>query len=173
MIKVFAFDVFGTLINMEGVPREELEAYGEHIRKPVWYPLVLPESWKTLKPFDDVADGLYDLEKLGAYCVTLSNAPAAFQVDLWDNNWLYAGSGINFFVPLEMLGVFKPNSEAYNSLLRLFPDVRRDEFCMVSANKHFGDLEAARSLGMKAVLIRGDTGIDVSHLAEMAERGEM
>lgn len=40
---------------------------------------------------------------------------------------------------------------------------------MVTANEKFGDLEAARALGMQAVLIRGDDG-GPKDLIELAER---
>lgn len=171
MISVFAFDIFGTLVSMEGVPREEMEAYGNHIRQPEWSPLVLPNSWRRLKAFDDVSVGFGRLQCDYKTVVTLSNAP------LMTQDWLIYHNGLDdrtdLIVPLELIRVFKPNIEAYKCLFRLFPDIKPEEFCMVSANKHFGDIEAARSLGMKAVLIRGDTGIDVSDLAGMAERGEI
>lgn len=174
MIRVFAFDIFGTLVSMEGVPREELEEYGEHIRKPEWSPLELPYWWRRLRSFPDVGRGFdrINASRPTPRIVTLSNAPAEFQADLWIWN-SHVRDYIDLVVPLEMMQVFKPNIEAYKSLFRLFPDIKPEEFCMVSANKHFGDIEAARSLGMKAVLIRGDTGIDVSDLAGMAERGEI
>lgn len=171
MIKLFAFDIFGTLIDMSGVPHEELKAYGEHIRKPEWSPLVLPNSWLTLDLFPDVMPGIARIHNSTcASMVTLSNAPFVWQDRYWRKKaGRYAGEYFATWVPLEIMGVFKPNTEAYKSLFRLFPTLQSDEICMVSANEHFGDLEAARSLGMQAVLIRGNTGKDVNSLVELCE----
>lgn len=173
MIRVFAFDIFGTLVDMSGVPKEEMRDYGEHIRKPEWSPLVLPDSWDDLDAFPDVLDGLVSIRSQQSAVVTLSNAPFMTQVNLWRVNWSRGGEWIDAIIPLELRRVFKPNPKAYECLLDCFPDFDPADICMVSGNKHFGDIEAARSLGMKAVLIRGDTGIDVSDLAGMAERGEI
>lgn len=36
VIKVIALDVFGTVFDLSVVPRSEIKAYAEHIRRPDW-----------------------------------------------------------------------------------------------------------------------------------------
>ncbi len=35
-IKALAFDVFGTVFDLNFVPREEIRAYVDHIKQPEW-----------------------------------------------------------------------------------------------------------------------------------------
>lgn len=169
-IKLVAFDVFGTLLNMGSVPREELEAYGRHIAQPVWAPLRLPDHWIGLPPFPDVWPGLIQLSMVVPTVVTLSNAPLRFQRALWAFNER-EGAYIDEVVPLEVAQVFKPHQDAYRALLRMFPEYAPDECLMVTANERFGDLEGARSVGMRAMLIRGKTGRDVLSIASAIKDG--
>lgn len=154
MLKVIAFDVFNTIVSFEGVDKEEIRAYARHIKQPSWSPLVLPKSWETLKAFPDSKQGIQMLRE-NYKCVTLSNGPSDLLRKISEFNdieW-------DFIIPLEKYKVYKPNRIAYLTVCSTF-DVKPEEVMMVSANKTFGDIEAALSLGMKASLIRQGDNID-------------
>lgn len=165
MLKVIAFDVFGTLTDMSAVPRSELRAYGEHISEPYWSPLHLPESWQTLPLWPDVKPGLNKLRK-HFQVVTLTNAPLHFQTALWKHH----DYQLDAMVPLESRYVYKPNLRAYGVLFELLR-VEPKEVMMVTANKRFGDLEASRKLGMHPAFInREDPEDGVPGLRVLANR---
>lgn len=171
-IRIVLFDLFGTLVDMSGVPREEMADYARQIARPTWEPLVLPASWNALNPFYDVGPGLSALSKLpGVLTVTLSNAPMAVQAALMSHNWLFVGAYMAFCFPVAMVGAYKPNPEVYRAALRVFPELSPDQFLMVTANEQFGDLEGAAACGMQTMLIRGDTGLDVRSVAERVKNG--
>jgi 2-haloalkanoic acid dehalogenase type II len=159
--KVIAFDLFGTVFDLSGVDRAEIRAYIEHIKKPEWSPLVLPESWKDLPDFPDTWEGLNRLND--RYSVaTMSNAPYLLQNHLLDNHAL----GFVKQVPLELARVYKPNPRAYLTVCDML-NVEPTEVMMVTANKDFGDLEASAALGMTPMLIRsGDGPKTIIELAE-------
>ena len=150
-IKVIAFDVFGTLVKFDGVPHEEIKAYADHIRKPEWSPLVLPDSWKNLKAFDD-SQYTVDLLRLHQFMVvTLSNGPLGIQAHLLRNNAI----PVDAIIPLEIARVFKPNPRAYQAASEIL-GIPPENWLMVTANEKFGDLEASKLIGMQSQLIRGD-----------------
>lgn len=157
-IKVIAFDVFGTLVKFDGVPRKEVKAYADHIRKPEWSPFSLPDSWKNLKAFDDCAIVLKMLRHHFTV-VTLSNGPLGLQTALLKNN----GIDVDAIVPLEIARVFKPNPRAYQAAAEIL-GVHAENWLMVTANEKFGDLEASKSIGMQSQLIRGDEVVDLYDL---------
>jgi 2-haloalkanoic acid dehalogenase type II len=153
MIKVIAFDVFGTVVDMSNVPREELRAYGEHIRKPDWSPLVLPESWKTLPAFPDSAEGIARLKEY-FIVVTCANGPLRLLRAIADLN----GIEWDAIIPLEANRVFKPDPRAYLTVCEVL-GVDPSEVMMVTANvPGLGDLEVAASLGMTPQAIRQRSG---------------
>lgn len=155
-IKVIAFDVFGTLVRLKDeVPHEEIKAYANHIRKQEWSPLTLPDSWKTLKAFDDSAIVLKMLRHHFTV-VTLSNGPLGLQTALLKNN----GIQVDAIIPLEIARVFKPNPRAYQAAAEIL-GVPAENWLMVTANEKFGDLEASKSIGMQSQLIRDDQLVDL------------
>lgn len=153
MIKVIAFDTFGTVLNMDGVPREELKAYGQHIKKPKWEPLVLPKSWETLPAHSDSKQGI-DMLRQKYMVVTCSNGPLGLLAKVSKYNDIHWDA----IIPLELNKVFKPNLAAYMTVCEVL-DVEPQEVAMVTANKTFGDLEAAESLGMMPYYIRHESPI--------------
>lgn len=159
MLKLIAFDIFGTVVDMSGTPREELVAYGEHIRKPEYSPLTLPESWEKLEAFPDALPGLSKLKEK-YIIVTLSNGPMGLLTKIAKNNNL----PFDTIVPVELARSFKPNPEPYKLLISAF-NLKPEEIMMVTANKTFGDLESSRDLGMVPQLIRGDS--DVQDIIEL------
>lgn len=158
-IKVIAFDVFGTLVRLKDeVPHEEIKAYADHIRKPEWSPLTLPESWKQLKAFDDSSIVLKMLRR-HFMVVTLSNGPLGLQAALLKNNDI----DVDAIVPLEIARVFKPNEGAYRAAADIL-GIPPENWLMVTANEKFGDLEASKAVGMQSQLIRGDEVVDLYDL---------
>lgn len=150
-MKVVAFDCFGTVFDLSGVSRQEIADYAAHIRKAEWSPLVLPESWLTLTSHSDSRDGIEEIRKTH-FVVALSNAPMGMIAKLSKLN----GIRWDAIIPLEMFRVFKPNPRAYLAICDVL-GCNPDDVTMVTANKTFGDLEGARSVGMNSVLIRGES----------------
>lgn len=143
-VEVIAFDLFGTVFELDR-PREEIEAYATHIRKPEWSPLVLPEAWGKLRMFDDAMEALPQL-RLMFDTVTLSNAPKRTQSQLSCLGWFTS------WVLLDDYCVYKPNKDAYVALC-LHCRVLPSRILMVSSNAKFGDIETAREVGMQSVLV--------------------
>lgn len=159
-IEIIAFDIFGTVVDMSDVPREELIAYGQHIRQPEYSPLRLPDSWANIPAHPDSAEGLYRLRKK-YITVTLSNGPLGLLTRLSKNNHLEWDA----VFPVEMAKSFKPNPEPYRLLADAFY-VDPSKVMMVTANKTFGDLEASAAIGMTPQLIRGESSVpDIVALA--------
>lgn len=152
MIKVVAFDVFGTVFNLTPTDREEVRDYVRHIRQPEWAPLRLPKSWESLPAHPDSAEGIAKLrEKF--IVVTCSNGPLGLLTKLSKHN----GIQWDAIIPLELNRVYKPDPRAYLTVCEVL-DVAPEEVLMVTANKTFGDLEASAKLGMRSVLIRDGDG---------------
>jgi len=160
-MKVIAFDVFGTVVDMSSAVPAELRAYARHIRQPEWSPLSLPASWEHFPAWPDSAEGIRRLrEKF--LVVTCSNGPLGMLARLSKN----AGVQWDCIVPLELNRAYKTDPRAYMTVCEVL-GVSPSDVTMVTANKSFGDLEAARALGMEAVLIRGEPGLkDINALAD-------
>ena len=151
-MKVIAFDVFGTLFDLGGVPIPELQAYQKHLREfresGEWKPLSFPESWERLPAFEDSASGLRVL-RFNYFVCTCSNAPLGLQAKLFK----HAHMSVDAFIPLELGQTFKTNPKAYMMICDVL-GVEPKDVLMVTANEHFGDLEASQALGMTPCLIR-------------------
>jgi 2-haloalkanoic acid dehalogenase type II len=148
MIKVIAFDVFGTVFDLTAANRADVKAYVDHVHADDWAPLTLPPSWYELKAHDDAKYGLKWLRE-DYQVVTCSNGPIELLTKLSKKN----GLSWDMMIPLEMAKVYKPKLEAYQLICSLM-GVKPCEVAMVTANKTFGDLEAAMHLGMLPILIR-------------------
>lgn len=144
------FDIFGTVFSLKDIPREEIKAYVDHIRQPEWSPLVLPGHWTMLPAHSGAANAIFALRSL-AFVVTCSNAPLKVQAFLSQRNDVRWAA----MVPLEIWRVYKPNLRAYQSVIDCF-DVAPADAMMVTANETFGDLEAAKALGIQPCLICDD-----------------
>ncbi len=147
-IKVIAFDVFNTLVRLDQTPFAEIRDYGAQLRRPEWAPLVLPESWEHLPPYDDSAVGVARL-KQQYRVVTLSNGPVKLQRKLLSN----AGIEVDGIVPLEDFEVYKPRVAAYACACHYLNRHAR-EVLMVTANPDFGDIDGSARIGMPSLLIR-------------------
>ena len=153
MIKVVAFDVFGTVFDMSCVPDHELAKYGSHIKKSDWSPIDFSPGWERIPAFKDSRIGIKSLRSAGFFVCTMTNCPVSTLTKLsrYNNiNW-------DCIVPIELRQIYKPNQSTYTMALELFR-VKPEEMLMVTANKTFGDIEACQSLGIQTKLIRGETG---------------
>lgn len=160
-MEVIAFDVFGTVFDLSGVPRSEIQEYARHIRRDLWMPLKLPKSWETLPSHADSASGIQRLRKK-FFVVTCSNGPLGLLAKLSKHN----GIEWDAIIPLELNHVFKPRPEAYMTICEVL-DVQPSQVRMVTANRDFGDIEASAALGMKSAWIRGESDVkDIIALAE-------
>lgn len=154
-------DLFGTQFDFSNVPYEERKAYADHIKKPNWSRFVPPESWLSLKPFPDVVEGIREIRKHVKF-YTLSNAPWDFTYRLLNINKIE----VDGVVDLAEYRIFKPNRRAYIEACQHIQF--RPEYClMLTANRDFGDLQGARSIGMQAQLLRGKAVRDMLELAKI------
>lgn len=161
MIKVIAFDVFGTVFDLSNVPREEIKAYIDHIKQPEWSPLTLPSSWERLPAHPDAAEGI-EMLRSKFTVVTCSNGPLGLLTKLSKFNKI----SWDAIIPLELSKAFKPKPDAYMTVCDVL-GVTPEEVMMVTANEKFGDLEASKALGMRPMLIRND---EIKTIVELAKR---
>ena len=147
--KLIMFDLFGTVFSLDGVPREEIKAYADHICKPEWSPLKLPESWKSLPVIEGAAEAIERLKEI-ASVTTCSNAPLPTQYALCRKR-----VNFSFFSPLEWCRAYKTDPKTYLSVA-FYAGTEPHDCMMVTANETFGDLEASKALGMQPCLICDD-----------------
>lgn len=163
-MQVIAFDCFGTVFDLSVAQRADLRAYAEHIRRPEWSPLRLPEYWETLPAHPDSAAGIRRLRSK-FFVVTCSNGPLGLLAKLSKN----AGISWDAIIPLELNRVFKPDQRAYLTVCEVL-GVEPKDVTMVTANEKFGDIEAAGGLGMSTVLVRRySDGYGPKTIAELAD----
>jgi len=152
MLKVIAFDVFGTVFDLSSVDREEVRAYARHLKAfretGEWLPLTLPKSWETLPAHADSREGIRLLSREFTV-VTCSNGPIGMLKALSEHN----GIKWDRIIPLELNRVYKPDPRAYLTVCE-YLECEPHEVAMVTANKDFGDLEASAAVGMRPILIR-------------------
>lgn len=169
-LKVLAFDCFGTVFDMSSVDRSEISDYVRESKGKSgisWSPLNLPRSWYQLRAHPDSAEGIRMLRSK-YICVALSNGP----VDLITEISRSAGIDWDLIVPIQLIKTYKDHIDAYRVLFDLYP-YEAGEFAMITANPGFGDVEAASSLGMKPIVIRGDSTVkNILFLNEMLSQLE-
>lgn len=147
--KVIAFDCFGTVFNMEGVSREEIADYVEHVKRNDFAPYTFPDSWWELNLHPDAKAGIGMLQDEGIQCVTLSNGSA----DLLE--FVSGAGGVKWdkIIDLAKHKVYKPHVDAYRTVEKE-TGCKPEECLMVTANPTFGDLEGAAAIGMPSQVIR-------------------
>jgi 2-haloacid dehalogenase len=162
MIRCIAFDCFGTLFDMSGIPQEQIADYVRHVRSENFTPYNFPSEWYNLKAHPDVLEGIRRLKAAGIKCVALSNGHWGLI------RFIAEESGFHFDHVCDLVGakVYKPHVDAYRV-------VERDtgftpaETLMVTANPTFGDIEGAIAIGMRYQVIRHCYPKTVIELAEM------
>ena len=148
-MKCIAFDCFGTVFDMSGVPREAIAAYVRHVRKNDFTPYAFPDSWWELKAHPDAAEGIKRLRDAGFKCVTLSNGDAKLLQAVSQKN----GIEWDAIIDLAFYRVCKPHIDAYRTVEKAV-GFKPSETLMVTANPTFGDIEGAAAIGMPSQVIR-------------------
>lgn len=167
MIRVVAFDLFGTVFDASGVPADERRDYVRHVRKNAvdWLPLSLPESWKTMPVHPDSVEGIAAIRAKGIKVVTLTNWPRE-QIEAASNN---AGIVWDRLVLLERYRIYKPHLSAYAAVCEELKTAPW-EVLMVTANPGAGDDTTPLVLGMATQVIRGFSAVkDIIELAKKLE----
>lgn len=162
MIRVIAFDCFGTVFNMDGVRREEIKAYVDHVSKNDFTPYQFPLSWLELSVHPDASEGIQLLQSAGYKCVTLSNGSA----DLLGHVSRRGNIFWDAIIDLASYRVYKPHIDAYRTVEKE-TGYKPEECLMVTANPTFGDIEGSAAIGMHSQVIRQpDTPQTIIELAE-------
>jgi len=161
-MKYILFDCFGTVFNMESVPKDDLRYYGKVLKAPIWEPLNFPSHWQNIPAHPDSKDGIDKLKSLGLTVEALSNAPKELMKTLSANNNI----SWNHIIGLEKYKIYKPNPLAYLTACAEL-DCKPSECLMITANETFGDLEGSKFVGMHSKLIRNETGLDIIGLADI------
>ena len=102
--------------------------------------------WSRLEPYPDTARGLSQLRPMFLRISTLSNGSNALLTDLMH----FARQSLTDLLCAEDFGAYKPNPVVYDKAAQWF-NLETKECAMVAA--HLGDLQAARSRGMKTIYI--------------------
>lgn len=160
MAMILAFDCFGTVFDMESIPKEEIRAYVNHVRQPEWSAYTFPDGWNQLTAHPDSAEGIYRIQQKNIECWAFSNGGRQLisQASIANNiRW-------NNIVDLSIPKVYKPNAGAYQYLLGL---AGGRELHIVTANPTFGDIEGAESIGVNSHVIRHGKPETIIELAEM------
>lgn len=166
MIKVVAFDVFGTVLDSTSVDASDLIAYVDATREAQlsgepWRQLRVPQAWHSMPARVDAKLGIERLRK-HFRVVTCSNLPIDMIVDASKHN----GIDWDFITPVELRQEWKPAPGPYRMICEAMR-VEPSEVAFVTANKTFGDLEASAALGMRPFLIRGDELPTIHALADL------
>lgn len=160
-IKCIAFDCFGTLFDMSGVPKDEISDYARHVRQEMFIPYTFPEHWYRLPSHPDVAEGVRRLRK-NHFCVALSNGPR----DLITLAACRNDFSFDHVIDLLDWRVYKPHRAAY---MTVFAETKfkPEQTLMVTANPTFGDVEGAEYIGMRSKVIRHGYPNTVIELADL------
>lgn len=162
MIKLIAFDLFGTVYDLFTVPKEEIRDYIRQVRREVWSPLKLPESWVNIPLFEDSKEGLKRLKKKYKL-VTCSNAPIDLQFNMMSGEILLLWDD---FINFTEVQAYKPDPKTY-SLVFQKSGLQPYECLMVTGNEGSPDLDGAKDVGMQSIGIR--KAGDCKTIIELAE----
>jgi HAD superfamily hydrolase (TIGR01493 family) len=161
-MKVIAFDCFGTVFDMSPIPREEITAYVQHVRKNDFTPYEFPKSWYNLKAHPDSRGGIAKLRAMGLGCVALSNGSIGLLSRISKINRI----AWNLIIDLAKHRVYKPHADAYRTVEKE-TGFTPAECLMVTANPTFGDIEGAAQIGMPSRIIRNGYPETIIELADM------
>lgn len=165
-LKVIAFDLFGTVLDLSNVRREEIVSYLRQCTDPVWKPLELPDSWEKLPAYKDSREGISRL-RTKYEVITLSNAPK----DLTEKVLKYNDIEVDRITNLADIKRYKPHPECYWMACE-WADVGTWEATMVTGNPTFGpypfgDIQVAKAVGMQGHPIRTEECPTIIALAEL------
>jgi 2-haloacid dehalogenase len=124
----------------------------------------LNRVWHRLKPWPDSVAGLTRLKK--KYTIApLSNGNVALLTDMAK----HAGLPWDLILSAELAKHYKPDREAYLTAVDLL-GLRPEEVMMVAA--HIGDLNAARSFGLRTGFIHRPNEYGPTRQADKANPGQ-
>ena len=103
-------------------------------------------AWHAQPPWPEVKSAIDRIRNDGLEVFVHGNGTTRLQLDLT----AFAGLRFDMLFSSELLGVYKPNKEAYLKALRLVK-LQPDEVVLVAA--HAYDLRGARACGMKTVYV--------------------
>lgn len=166
-LKVIAFDCFGTVFQMEGVSREEIKAYVDHVRKNDFSPFAFPQSWWDLKLHPDAEQGIKAIQDQGLKAIAMSNGSADLLKAVSENGGVHWDHIVDFAAH----EVYKPHVDAYRTVEKDL-GVKPEHTLMVTANPGFGDIEGSAAIGMPSQVIRHGYPDTIIELAEMLAKRE-
>lgn len=149
MLKLVAFDCFGTVFCMDPIDKGEIFDYVSHVKADDFSPYEFPESWRQIKAHADSKEGIDRLRAKGLMCVALSNGPLDLISEISDKN----GIVFDHIIDLVEYRVYKPHIEAYKTVEKETGFLPA-ECLMVTANPTFGDIEGSAAIGMPSRVIR-------------------
>lgn len=169
MIKVIAFDLFGTVFDPSTADKEDIRRYVDCIRSPNWTDLEnvsFPSFW-GIKPFSDSVEGLGRLRKHFRIVAASNWYPALVESVSGDHkiNW-------DEIMDFREVKAFKPKLVTYAYIcdtLRVNPN----EVLFITGNKGAGDDTNPQKLGMQSILIRQQKYgclADIMSLADYLEK---
>jgi len=162
-LEVIAFDCFNTVFDMTTVESGTIRDYVEHVNKHDFTPFNFHPSWYEVKAHPDAMEGIKRLRARGYKCVTLSNG----EYNLLDQISKSNNIEWDHIIDLAKHQVYKPHLDAYHTVQKDL-GVVADKTLLVTANRTFGDLEGAASIGMNSILIRsGGIPKDIIDLAHL------
>lgn len=163
-IKVIAFDCFGTVFDMAGVPGIEIADYVRHVRSNDFSPYQFPKSWWNLKLHSDACEGIAMLQSQGYQCVTLSNGTAELLAHVSE------AGGVRWDTIIDLVKnrVYKPHLDAYRTVEKE-TGFTPEQCLMVTANPTFGDVEGSRAIGMNCIVIRHGSPESIIELANLLQ----
>lgn len=176
MIQAILFDCFGTIFNMDYVPREDIANYVRQVKAPEWSPLVVPDSFRNLRVHPDVVEGMRRLaitDDINLFA--FSNGTHELISHLGKENEI---DDLWCVLDLAFVRRYKPRHEAMSFALGAVwmnvPITSLGEIALVTANPTFGDVEMAQAFGVRAIVIRHGYPNDLIELADLLakERAE-
>ena len=154
-LKVLGFDCFNTIFRMDKIERNEIKDYAKAtvdkigVDWEMWSPSPV---WYELDAHPDARAAIEAMRRSGYICATMSNGPVDLLHTLSRRNFIQW----DMITPIQLKRVWKRSPEAYLTLCDLFR-VKPSEVGIVTANRTFGDVEVAESLGMRANVIRDES----------------
>ena len=161
MIKVIAFDLFGTVFSTAGATRADFDHYVSRLKawrtEGRYMPVREVESFRTMKPFDDSVVGLEMVRRAGYKIVAASNIPKCIVEDMSRN----AGIEWDAIMEFERYAIYKPSLAAYAAVCDLMK-CEPSEVLFVTGNHGaagIGDDIEPLKIGMQTAKIRRDSSI--------------
>lgn len=143
--RVIAFDCLNTIFSLADVPEGEVAGFVAHCETGE-RPYAAHSCWYDLYEHGDVHDAFCDLQMMNIRLVAFSNAnDDVIKVCSKKCNLKWS----DFVFPYK----YKPSLAAYQELLAQCK-VAPERLMIVTANPRFGDIQGAKSIGARCVVVR-------------------